>query len=64
MKGIVVVASLIGLVMTAGAAPAAGSKLSIGLGQGVADGYTQTTVGSGSYLSPTTSPETNLGAEF
>ena len=64
MKGIVVVAAVIGLVMTAGAASAAGSKLSIGLGQGVADGYAQTTVGSGSYLSPTTSPETNLGAEF
>jgi hypothetical protein len=40
------------------------SMLSIGLGQGVADGYAPATVGAGSYLSPTTSPETNVGAEY
>lgn len=40
------------------------SMLSIGLGQGVADGYSATTVGTGNYLAPTASPETNVGAEF
>lgn len=64
IKGISVVVTVIGLAMAADSASAEGHKLSIGLGQGVADGYAATTVGSGSYLSPATAPETNVGAEF
>ncbi|HET9250569.1 MAG TPA: outer membrane beta-barrel protein [Candidatus Eisenbacteria bacterium] len=40
------------------------NRLSIGLGQGTADGYAPTSVGTGTYLAPTTSPETNVNAEY
>ena len=40
------------------------NRLSIGLGQGTADGYTPTSVGTGTYLAPSTSPETNVNAEY
>jgi hypothetical protein len=49
---------------TASVATAGGSKLSIGLGQGTADGYSPTTVGAGSYLAPTAAPEINAGVEY
>jgi len=55
------------LAVTAGSASAAGkgsSMLSIGLGQGVADGYASATVGTAKYLAPTTAPETNAGVEY
>ena len=55
------------LTVTAGSASAAGkggSMLSIGLGQGVADGCASTVVGPASYLAPTTAPETNAGVEY
>jgi hypothetical protein len=61
MKGIVVAVATL---CVASPALAGGSKLSIGLGQGVADGYSATTVGGASYLEPTTAPETNVGAEY
>lgn len=48
----------------ASSASAAGSKLSIGLGQGTADGYSAATVGTGSYLAPTSAPEMNAGVEY
>ncbi len=51
-------------VATASSVNAAGSKLSIGLGQGTADGYGAATVGTGSYLAPTSAPETNAGVEY
>jgi len=53
--------------LTAASASAAGkgsSMLSIGLGQGVADGYAPTTVGAATYLAPTSTPETNAGVEY
>lgn len=54
-----------GLALALSASPAvAGSRLSIGLGQGVADGYVATGIGSGTYLAPTDTPETNVGAEY
>ena len=40
------------------------NRLSIGLGQGTADGYASTTVGAATYLAPTTTPETNVNAEY
>lgn len=46
------------------AAVAGESKLSVGLGQGTADGYSATTVGTGNYLAPTSTPETNVGVEY
>jgi len=55
------------LAASAGSASAAGkggSMLSIGLGQGVADGYAPASVGMASYLAPTTAPETNAGVEY
>lgn len=64
MKQILFVVIAVGLAVATGTASADGSKLSIGLGQGIADGYSAATVGTGSYLSPTTAPETNVGAEF
>lgn len=56
--------AVIAALCVAAPALAAGSKLSIGLGQGVADGYAPTSVGGGTYLAPTTSPEVNVGAEY
>ena len=66
MKKAVILFATLGLLVMAGVASAekGGSMLSLGLGQGVADGYAATTVGTGSYLSPTTAPETNVGAEY
>lgn len=52
------------VVPAAMAADGARSRLSIGLGQGVADGYSVATVGAGDYLAPTTAPEINVGAEY
>jgi len=40
------------------------NRLSIGLGQWTADGYAPTTVGTATYLAPTTTPETNVNAEY
>lgn len=40
------------------------NRLSIGLGQGTADGYAPTSVGTGTYLAPTTMPETSVNAEY
>lgn len=67
MKQSWMVLAVLCLVATAGTASAAGkgsSMLSIGLGQGVADGYSATTVGASDYLEPTASPETNAGVEY
>lgn len=50
--------------VTTSMAVAGGSKLSIGLGQGTADGYSPATVGAGNYLAPATAPETNAGVEY
>ena len=61
------VLALLCLAVTAGSASAAGkgsSMFSIGLGQGVADGYAPATVGASTYLAPTTAPETNAGVEY
>jgi hypothetical protein len=55
------------LAITAGSAAASkGSSIfSVGLGQGTADTYSSTSLGgTNDYLSPSTSPETNVGAEF
>ena len=49
---------------TADTASATKNRLSIGLGQGTADGYAPTTVGAATYLAPTTAPETNVNVEF
>ena len=56
----------LGMMVLAVAASAdkGGSMLSVGLGQGTADGYSATTIGGGTYLAPNTSPETNVGAEY
>ena len=65
-KSWMVVAALC-LAIPAGSASAAGkgsSMFSIGLGQGVADGYESATVGTSTYLAPTTAPETNVGVEY
>lgn len=62
-----VVLATLSLIMAAGSASpaaAAGSRLSIGLGQGSADGYSAITVGAADYLAPTTAPETNAGVEY
>lgn len=40
------------------------NRLSLGLGQGTADGYATTTVGASEYLAPSTRPETNVNAEY
>ena len=40
------------------------NRLSVGLGQGTADGYAPTVVGTSTYLAPTTAPETNVNAEY
>jgi len=40
------------------------NRLSIGLGQGTADGYAPASVGTATYLAPTTMPETNVNAEY
>ena len=40
------------------------NRLSIGLGQGTADGYAPATVGTSTYLAPTTTPETSVNAEY
>ena len=40
------------------------NRISIGLGQGTADGYGSTSVGTSTYLAPTTAPETNVNAEY
>jgi hypothetical protein len=54
-----------GLALALGASPVlAASRLSIGLGQGTADGYAVTGIGTGTYLAPTATPETNVGAEY
>lgn len=63
------IALLMGIMALAAApALAAGkgtSMLSIGLGQGTADTYSAVTgLGTGTYLSPATSPETNVGGEY
>lgn len=61
------VLALLCLAVTAGSASAAGkgsSMFSIGLGQGVADGYAPATVGASTYLAATTAPETNAGVEY
>jgi hypothetical protein len=63
MKKIGWMVAMLALVTTP-MAVAGGSKLSIGLGQGTADGYGPVTVGAGSYLAPTTAPETNAGVEY
>ncbi len=67
MKRIGIVVAGLGLMVAAGnasAAEGASSRLSIGLGQGVADGYAAEVVGTGNYLAPTTTPETNVGVEY
>jgi hypothetical protein len=46
------------------AASAMKNRFSVGLGQGTADGYAPTTVGTATYLAPITAPETNVNAEF
>ena len=46
------------------AASAMKNRLSIGLGQGTADGYAPTSVGTSTYLAPTTAPETSVNAEY
>jgi len=68
----VVIASMIFALATFASTAAAQSsgtggmknRLSLGLGQGTADGYTPTTVGTSSYLAPNTMPETNVNAEY
>lgn len=55
---------LAALTATAGAMERGRSMLSIGLGQGTADGYAPITVGTGDYLEPTSAPELNAGAEY
>ena len=65
-----VLATLMALVLAAVAADAAAqtavpaNRLSLGLGQGVADPDAPTTVGTSTYLEPTTAPETNVNAEY
>jgi len=62
-----IILAVLSLVVPAGSASAAGkggSMLSIGLGQGVADGYASAVVGAGGYLAPNTRPETNAGLEY
>jgi hypothetical protein len=72
MKRALIVVMTLGLAASVGTASAQSSdpgnavknRLSIGLGQGVADGYAPATVGTATYLAPTTTPETNVNAEF
>ena len=67
MKRYAIAVMVLGLTLpavSASRASAAGSRLSIGLGQGVADGYSATTVGASGYLAPTAAPEINMGAEY
>jgi hypothetical protein len=63
-KILMTMAALCFVVPAAAAADGTRSRLSIGLGQGVADGYSAASVGGGDYLAPTTAPETNVNAEY
>lgn len=63
-KALLTILTLCLVVPAAMAGEGGRSRLSIGLGQGVADGYSPATVGSSDYLAPTTAPETNVGAEY
>lgn len=64
MKKFLMVVAALCFVVPAAFAGEGRSRLSIGLGQGTADGYGLATVGSSDYLAPTSTPETNVNAEY
>lgn len=63
MKKILMVMAALCFVVPAAMAGEGKSRLSIGLGQGTADGYAPTTIGA-DYLAPTTTLEINVNAEY